>query len=73
MRFLTQIFIVMTNINQTNFLLSLFFYEESIIVLIKNLTISIPIIIERNSNLIFCSYNRNTKCFFIKHIYLSSH
>ena len=39
MRFLTQIFIVMTNINQTNFLLSLFFYEESIIVLIKNLTI----------------------------------
>ena len=35
MRFLTQIFIVMTNINQTNFLLSLFFYEESIIVLIK--------------------------------------
>lgn len=28
-----------TNINQTNFLLSLFFYEESIIVLIKNLTI----------------------------------
>lgn len=37
MRFLTQIFIVMTNINQTNFLLSLFFYEESIIVLIKNL------------------------------------
>lgn len=39
MCFLTQIFIVMTNINQTNFLLSLFFYEESIIVLIKNLTI----------------------------------